>query len=351
MHAATDLARHVGIVRACRALGVPRVSFYRRRAAKQSARPAMPRRRSPRALAPAERQAVLDVLHEERFVDRAPAAVYAQLLDENCYLCSVRTMYRLLHQAQEVRERRSQLRHPQYQRPQLLATAPNQVWSWDITKLLGPAKWNYFYLYVILDIFSRYVVGWMLARQETADLARRLIRESCDRQDIDLDQLTLHADRGPPMKSQTVAQLLATLGVTKSHSRPHVSNDNPFSESQFKTLKYRPEFPDRFDSFHHALTFCRQFFPWYNHEHYHSGLGLLTPATVHYDRTDQILAARRQTLWNAYQAHPERFVRRIPTPPQPPQATWINPPQPLQTTRIPTDPRYTNFNRLLSQNY
>jgi putative transposase len=188
----------------------------------------------------------LDTLHEARFVDRAPAEVYATLLDENRYLCSIRTMYRLLDSHDEVRERRDQLRHPRYQKPELLATAPNQVWSWDITRLLGPAKWNYFYLYVILDVFSRYVVGWLLAHCESADLASRLIRESCEKQRIVPDRLTIHADRGPSMRSQSVAQLLASLGVVKSHSRPHVSNDNPFSESQFKTLKYRPDFPERF---------------------------------------------------------------------------------------------------------
>jgi putative transposase len=330
MHAAHELAVHVGAAPACSALGVSRATFYRRRAAQSATCPDESaidtRRRSPRALSPDENQAVLDVLHEPRFVDRAPAAVYAQLLDENRFLCSIRTMYRLLARADEVRERRDQLRHPQYRKPELLATGPNQVWSWDITKLLGPAKWTYYYLYVIMDIYSRYIVGWMLASCENADLAQRLIRETCAKHDINANQLTLHSDRGPAMKSHTVAQLLATLGVVKSHSRPHVSNDNPFSESQFKTLKYRPGFPDRFDSFDHAHGFCSEFFPWYNQEHYHSGLGLLTPATVHYGHATHIVASRQQTLDAAYQAHPERFVRHHPRINPLPSQVWINPP-------------------------
>jgi len=329
MQAAQELSCDVGAKPACAALGVSRATFYRR----SETPPGEPRqttiatpRRSPRALAEDERQSVLDVLHEPRFVDRAPAAVYAQLLDEHRYLCSIRTMYRVLAANHEVRERRDQLRHPPYHKPELLATAPNQVWSWDVTKLLGPAKWTYYYLYVILDIFSRYVVGWMLAQRENADLARRLIRETCATHDIAVDQLTLHSDRGPAMQSHTVAQLLATLGVVKSHSRPHVSNDNPFSESQFKTLKYRPEFPERFASFDVAHAHCGEFFPWYNDEHFHSGLGLLTPATVHFGRTTEALALRQQTLLAAYQAHPERFVHKPPHPTPPPTHVWINPP-------------------------
>ena len=326
MIAAEQLAADLPLAPTCAALGVSRASYYRRQQARATlpTPPAHPT--PPRALAPEERQTVLDTLHSERFVDQAPAEVYATLLDENTYLCSIRTMYRILHDAQEVRERRDQLRHPHYRKPELLATAPNQVWSWDITKLLGPAKWTYFYLYVMLDVFSRYVVGWLLAQRESADLAGRLIRESCQKQGIDPRQLTIHSDRGSPMRSQSVAQLLATLGITKSHSRPHVSNDNPFSESQFKTLKYRPEFPDRFDSHEHGLTFCRTFFPWYNDEHHHWGLGLLTPAAVHFGQAADLLAARQSTLTAAYLAHPERFVRREPKPLQPPDTVWINPP-------------------------
>ena len=335
MNAATQLASQVGTAPACAAVGVARATFYRYRQVAESPGPANPRPTPPRALSAEERQIVLGTLHSERFVDRAPAEVYATLLDEDRYLCSIRTMYRLLHEAQEVRERRDQLRHPQYHKPELLATGPNQVWSWDITKLLGPAKWSYFYLYVIMDIFSRYVVGWTLAQRESGQLAQRLIRETCVQENIAEGQLTIHADRGPSMTSQTVAQLLAALGVVKSHSRPQVSNDNPFSESQFKTLKYRPDFPERFASFDHGLTFCREFFPWYNQQHRHWGLGLLTPATVHSGRSAAALAARQKTLSAAYAATPERFVQREPRPLRLPEAVWINPPAAPQNQETP----------------
>lgn len=326
MHAAETLAPQVGTAAACRAMGVSRATLYRRRNPSPDASCSRPARRQPRALDETERRQVLDLLHSPRFVDQAPAAVYAALLDERKYLCSVRTMYRILHGCQEVRERRDQLRHPHYKKPELLATGPNQVWSWDITKLLGPAKWTYYYLYVILDIYSRYTVGWMLASRENADLAKRLIRESIEKQRVQPNRLTIHSDRGPSMKSHTVAQLMATLGVTKSHSRPHVSNDNPFSESQFKTLKYRPGFPDRFGSQEDARAFCQQFFTWYNDEHYHSGLGMLTPASVHYGHAQEVLTQRGKTLDAAYQAHPERFRGLRPTTPSLPEAVWINPP-------------------------
>jgi putative transposase len=271
---------------------------------------------------------VLEVLHSERFVDVAPKEVFATLLDERVYLCSWRTMYRILARANEVRERRNQLRHPAYTKPELLATKPNEVWSWDITKLLGPAKWTYFYLYVILDIFSRYVVGWMVAERESATLAQRLIDETCDKQGIQPGQLTIHADRGTAMTSKSVALLMADLGVTRTHSRPHVSDDNPYSEAQFKTMKYHPTFPERFGSIQDARAFCRIFFPWYNQEHRHDALALLTPEVVHYGRTEAILEQRRTVLEAAYAAHPERFVRKPPTPEAPPTAAWINPPRP-----------------------
>jgi putative transposase len=270
---------------------------------------------------------VLDILHTERFVDQAPTEVYATLLDEGTYHCSVRTMYRILAEEGEVRERRNQARHPKYQAPELLATTPNQVWSWDITKLRGPVKWTYFYLYVILDIFSRYVVGWMIAHRESAALAKRLIAETCEKEKVQPGRLTIHADRGSSMKSKTVAFLLADLGVTKSHSRPYVSNDNPYSESQFKTLKYRPDFPDRFGSIQDARSFCREFFPWYNQEHRHIGIGLMTPATVHYGKAEQVSNQRQAVLASAFAAHPERFVRRMPVPPSLPEAAWINKPK------------------------
>jgi putative transposase len=326
MDAAEKLAPNVGTASACRAMGVSRATLYRRR--HPQAAPDEGPRRQPRALDAAQRQEVLELLHSDRFTDKAPAAVYAALLDQGTYHCSIRTMYRILHENEEVRERRNQLRHPSYQKPQLLATAPGQVWTWDITKLLTTQKWTYYYLYVILDLFSRYVVGWMLAHRESTDLASRLIRETVDKQGVDRNQLTIHSDRGPSMSSQGVAQLLATLGVTKSHSRPHVSNDNPFSESQFKTMKYCPEFPDRFTGYDHALGFCRRFFPWYNDEHYHSGIGLLTPAMLHYGRAADAVDARRRVLQEAYAAHPERFVRGVAEPPPLPTAVWINPPQP-----------------------
>jgi putative transposase len=271
---------------------------------------------------------VLDVLHAERFVDQAPPEIYATLLEEGMYLCSVRTMYRILEANGEARERRDQLRHPSYAKPELLATAPNQVWSWDITKLLGPAKWTYFYLYVLLDIFSRYVVGWMRAHRESRSLARRLIFETCEKEGIVPGQLALHADRGTSMTSKPVAHLLADLGVTKTHSRPHVSNDNPYSESQFKTLKYRPDFPDRFLSYEHGHGHCATFFPWYNHEHHHAGLAYLTPAAVHHGRVAEVLALRQAALDAAFTAHSERFVHRPPQTPRPPEAVWINPPAP-----------------------
>lgn len=267
------------------------------------------------------------MLYSERFVDKSPYQVYATLLDEGRYLCSVRTMYRILAEDRATRERRQQLRHPNHRKPELLATAPNQVWSWDITKLLGPQKWTYYYLYVILDIYSRYVVGWMLAHREDQTLAARLIRETVDKHNVREDELILHSDRGPSMSSQHVAQLLATLGVTKSHSRPHVSNDNPFSESQFKTMKYRPEFPDRFQSHDEALQFCRNFFPWYNDEHYHSGIGLLTPASLHFGQAEKILADRHRVLCSAFDEHPERFIKGRPESRQIPSAVWINPPE------------------------
>ena len=245
-------------------------------------------------------------------MDKAPATVYATLLDEGTYLCSTRTMYRILGEEGEVRERRDQLRHPHYSAPQLLATGPNQVWSWDITKLLGPVKWSYFYLFVILDLFSRYVVGWMIAHRESAVLAERLIRETCEKQNIEPGQLTIHADRGSSMTSKPVALLMADLGITKTHSRPHVSDDNPYSESQFKTLKYHPTFPERFGSIEDARSFCQQFFPWYNTEHRHSGIGLLTPATVHYGK-DAIVTNQRELVLTAAFSNPGALRARCTT--------------------------------------
>jgi len=329
MSAALELGDSVGKAVACRALGVPRATLYRRML------PAVPHRvrpTPPRALGAVERQVVLDHLHAERFSDKAPAEVYATLIDEGIYLCSIRTMHRILAQNGELKERRNQLRHPQYKKPELLATGPNQVWTWDITKLLGPAKWTYFHLYVILDIFSRYVVGWMVAPRETAELAKRLIADTCLKQGIVAGTLTIHADRGTSMTSKPLALLLADLGVTKTHSRPHVSDDNPYSESQFKTLKYRPEFPERFGSIEDARAFGKTFFTWYNHEHHHSGIALLTPEMLHYGMAGMVIEQRQQVLDAAYARNPERFTHARPKHPPQPSAVWINPPVPAIAT-------------------
>ena len=327
MNTTLTLSEQVGKRAACYALGVARASLYRYA---QPTSPSIPLRRPspPRALSGQEKITVLDQLNSERFMDQAPAQVYATLLDEGHYLCSVRTMYRILDQHDQVRERRQQLTHPTYQKPELLASGPNQVWSWDITKLLGPAKWTYFYLYVILDIFSRYVTGWMVTSRESAKLAEKLIQESCQKQAISPGQLTVHADRGSSMTSKPVALLLADLGVTKTHSRPYNSNDNPFSESHFKTLKYRPDFPARFGSLEDSRVFCQQFFSWYNREHHHSALGWLTPEVVHYRQADEVRAARQEVLNEAYWLNPNRFVRKPPQPPRLPECVWINPPEP-----------------------
>jgi putative transposase len=339
MLAVEQLAPHVGTSSACRSLGLSRASLYRRRHPPEI--PSTPRATPPRALSAVEQLTVLETLHSDPFVDKAPAEVYATLLDDGIYHCSIRTMYRILAKHDEVRERRDVLRHPNYVKPQLLATGPNQVWSWDITKLLGPVKWTYFYLYVLLDIFSRYVVGWLLADCESTSLAKVLLGESYQKQGIVPGQLVVHADRGPSMKSGGVALLYANLGVTKTHSRPHVSNDNPFSEAHFKILKYRPDFPDRFGCIEDAKAFCRIFFTWYNRQHHHSGLGLMTPFAVHHGLAPQLTEKRRLVLAAAYQAHPDRFVRKIPTPPLVPAAAWINPPSPADgqpAAQKPTSP-------------
>jgi putative transposase len=335
MQAVETLTPSVGLKPACEVLGISRATVYRHRNSAGSLGNA--HKSSPRALSAEEKQQVLDTLHSNRFLDMAPREVYATLLDEGQYLCSLRTMYRILEANDQLRERRDQLTHPSYQKPELLATAPNQVWSWDITKLLGPVKWSYFYLYVILDIFSRYVVGWLVADRESASLAQNIIEQTCQKQSILPGQLTIHADRGSSMTSKPVAFLLADLGITKTHSRPHTSNDNPFSESQFKTLKYRPDFPERFASIEEARGFCRPFFHWYNQEHHHSGINLLTPQMLHYGEARQVLHARGQVLLKAYEAHPERFVRGLPSPGTLPQAVWINPP-PAGAQGVPTVP-------------
>ncbi len=326
MEATKKLASITNWTQACLALGVARVSAYRfwKRKAhpKQQTEPV----KSVRALTDDENQQVLDVLHSERFVDMPPQEIYATLLDEDVYHCSMRTMYRILKANKEVRERRNQAKRAHYEKPELLATKPNELWSWDITKLKGPTKWSYFYLYVIMDVFSRYVVGWMVAHRENAELAKRLISETIRKQGADPTCLTIHADRGSSMRSKCVAMLLSDLGVTKTHSRPYTSNDNPFSESQFKTMKYRPDFPKQFGAIEDSRGFCGAFFDWYNKEHHHSGIALLTPEVVHYGLAESVTQARLETLQKAYRQHPERFVRKQPEPPKLPSAVWINPP-------------------------
>lgn len=327
MRSATEaLAKKIPVSRACAVLDYPRSSLYqqRRPAGKKARRP---RPAPPRTLSAEEKTGVLAALDSERFQDQAPHQVYGTLLDEGVYYCSVSTMYRILRANNQVRERRHQRQHPEYTRPELLASGPKQLWSWDITKLRGPVTWTYYYLYVLLDVFSRFVVGWLLAKGESAELAEQLIAESCARQAIDADQLTLHADRGSAMTSKTVAQLLIDLNVAKSHSRPYTPDDNPFSEAQFKTLKYRPDYLDRFESLDAARAWARAFFDWYNNHHRHSSLGLMTPATVHYGQAAELTIQRQVTLQAAYNAHPERFVNGVPRPPEVPQEVWINPPR------------------------
>jgi putative transposase len=321
-----ELTPIIGTRPACRAVGASPATIYRRRRPPEP-RPARPRPTPARALSEPEREAVLGVLHSERFVDVAPEETYATLLDEGTYLCSTRTMYRILAAKHGgVRERRNQLTHPPYAKPELLATRPNELWSWDVSKLKGPAKWSWFYLYVILDVFSRYMVGWAVQYRETAELAKALIEQATEQQQITPKILTLHADRGAPQRAKPVAFLLADLGITKTHSRPYTSSDNPYSESNFKTLKYRPEFPARFETIEHAREHCRLFVGWYNHAHRHSGIGLMPPAAVHYGQAEQLHTARGQVLDAAYAARPERFVRKPPVPPDLPTAAWINKP-------------------------
>ena len=325
IQAAEQLGQQVGLAAACDNLGVPRSSLYRARQPKPLTKP---RPTPARALSPEERAQVRQVLNSERFQDSAPRQVYATLLDdEGVYLCHWRTMYRILNEHQQVRERRNQLQHPPALKPVLVATAPNQVWSWDITQLPGPAKGICFYLYVIVDIFSRYVPGWLLADREAARLAETLITETCLKQGILPKQLTLHADRGGPMRAKTMAQLLADLKVTKTHTRPYTPDDNPYSEAQFKTMKYRPDFPDRFAAMSAAHQWARPFFEWYNHHHRHTGLALMTPAMVHYGLVEQIQTQRQQVLQVAFEAHPERFVWGEPTLPELPKEVWINKPE------------------------
>ena len=330
-----ELAAQVGVKTACEALGVPRSSRYAARrphAAKERA-PAPP---PPRALTADEKTTVRETLNSDRFADQAPREVYATLLDEGVYRCSVSAMYRILRENAEVVERRNQVRHPAYAKPRVLATGPNQAYTWDITKLPGPAKWLYFCLYVVLDLFSRFVVGWLIAERESAALAEQLIAESCTRQGIAPGQLTIHSDRGGPMTAKPLALLYADLGIAQSLSRPRTPDDNPFSEAQFKTVKYHPTFPERFGSLLDARAWGQGLFRWYNYEHHHTALGLMTPAAVHLGQAPALFAARQQVLAAACAAHPERFVRGLPQPPTLPTEVWINPPEPDQKARCDT---------------
>jgi len=313
----------VGIAAACAALGISRASYYR---AQKPAPAPTPRPTPARALTTGQRDEVLAILDSERFADKAPAQVYAALLDEGEYRCSVSTMYRILASEDQVRERRHQRRLPAYVKPELVARAPNQVWSWDITKVPGPVRGTYYSLYVALDIFSRYVVGWTLARTESAALARAFLGEAFERHGIQPGQLVCHADRGKPMVAKSTTLLFADLGIKASHSRPHVSDDNAFSEAAFRTFLYRPEMPERFGSIEDARCFFAKLFDWYNEHHYHSGIALLTPADVHFGRAPAIITARQLVLDEAYARHPERFVRHQPRHPSPPPVVWINPP-------------------------
>ena len=336
MSSVQELSIEVGQRRACQVLGMPRSSFYRTRQPKPpSSRPPKPSR----SLSQEEEKEVLSVLHEPRFVDHSPATIWATLLDESRYYCSVRTMYRILHKHQEVKERRNQLRHPKYQKPELLAKKPNEVWTWDITELRGPAKHERFYLYVILDLFSRYVVGWMVAQEQSSRLAKQLITQSVDRQQILPEQLTIHSDRGPAMTAKPTVCLLADLGIIKSVSRPYCSNDNPFIESHFRTLKYRPQFPSRFGSLVDARQFCTTFFTWYNQEHRHSGIGWMTPHTVHFELTEPVRRTRQSALDEAYNKNKNRFINRQPKAPEAPPEVWINPPEKKAAEETPSAPQ------------
>jgi putative transposase len=336
--AAEDLAPEVGVAQACEALGVSRATLYRHR--QPPSEPSSPPAQwpsPPRTLGCEERGEVLEVLHSERFVDVAPAEVVATLLDEGVYHCSARTMHRILAAEGEAGERRAQRTHPPRPAPILEATAPNQVWSWDITRLEGPRRWNSYALYVVLDIFSRYVVGWMVADRELAKLAARLLETCVEREGVEQDQLTLHQDRGAPMTAKTFSQTLVDMGVLASYSRPRVSNDNPFSESHFKTLKYMPTYPGRFESLEEARAWCARFIEWYNHEHRHSGIAMLTPYDVHVGRADAVLRARQHAMDAAFARHPERFVGGPPRVSQLPTRAHINCPTTMAIRVVTAD--------------
>jgi putative transposase len=348
-----ELVPQIATRHALRALGASHATWYRRHALRLVRARAQPV--SPLALSATERGTILEVLNSDRFADATPYTAFARLLDEGTYLASVRTFYRVLATSGQSRERRNQLIHPAHAKPELLATGPNQVWSWDITRLRGSLKWQFFYLYVLIDIFSRYVVGWLVAGAENAGLAAALIEETCDKHGVARDSLILHSDRGSPMRAKSTAELLVDLGVAASFSRPRVSNDNPFSEAHFKTLKYRPQFPACFEGLEHARAHAREFFPWYNNEHYHSGIGFMTPAAVHFGRAAALQERRAQVLQTAYLAHPERFKGKIPSPPDLPVIVGINLPKPQPSEPphdlIQTSALLTNLQTQVSHNH
>jgi putative transposase len=326
MNVLKEVAPEIGVKTACMATSLPRSTYYRHK--KPAKKTAATKRVSIRGLSAQEKEKVREQLNSTRFVDLAPREVYATLLDEGQYFCHWRTMYRILSEQSEVRERRNQKRNPKHKRPELVASGPNQLWSWDITKFHGPEKWRYYYIYSIIDVYSRFTPGWMVAEKESAKLAGQLVAKTCARQKIAPDQLTLHGDRGAPMTAKSMTQLLNELNIAKTHSRPYTPDDNPFSEAHFKTLKYRPDYPSFFESLAEARNWCRDFFAWYNFQHHHSGIELLTPAVVHFGLADQVLADRQSVLVQAYRKHPERFVNGFPQPKTLPDAVWINPPKP-----------------------
>jgi len=326
-------APRVGIEAACRAFGMsPRTYNHRRQAAegrlapRRSRASGRPRKLPAWTLPDEERDQVRAVLCEERFADLAPAQVYATLLDEGRYLCSISTMYRILREHDLIHERRRGHRRRGHGAPVVAASAPNQAWSWDISRLRGPVPRSWFYLYVVLDIYSRKIVGWSIDTVESDAVARRLIRRACEREGVDADTLVLHSDRGAQMTSTSMAELLEDLGVTRSLSRPRTSNDNPYSEANFKTAKYRLDYPARFESLEGARTWMRRFAAWYNTEHYHSGIAHLHPADVHNGTAGEVVAARQHVLDEAYAANPDRFRRRRPHAAKPPTEAWINRP-------------------------
>jgi putative transposase len=324
---AVNLTHDAPLDTLCEALCIPRSTYYWRENSLKNAKDESKKLEPKNMLSNEEKQQVLGILHSERFIDKTPYDAYYALLDEGQYYCSPRTMYRILASQGESTARRKQRNHRDAIKPELIAIQPNEVWSWDISKLRSNQKWVYFYLYVILDIYSRHVVGWMVADRESKELARQLIHQSALKQGVKPNQLTLHADNGPSMTSHTVAQLLDHLGIAKTHNRPYTSDDNPFSESHFKTLKYCPEFPGTFESLKDAELFLQRFFQWYNKEHYHSGIAWVTPESAHYGYADEVLEKRHEVLMKAFLQNPLRFNHVMPKLKQLPKAVYINPPK------------------------